>query len=498
MERTTWIDEAARAAFPPEAGTERRSGLARAVASNLLFAFQGWPGSAAEREQWARHFREEPHDTPAAVQARREDVRARVLLALRDRFVSFQRKRYALLALANLHALGIGDAHELKRYDRVWWVLPSLRDYLRDALLGPEGLGGDHAFARSCELESAISQADPPQMPTAQRDAAEGEDGDAAPDPSGSTVRALREHGERWNAAFDGYRRKVKALCWTPAAPRRTAFGELLAVDFGFGLPPHEGLDPANRLLGAALCAALRGIGEADPEYTLLLSAGLTRDRVRLFQALRALLDRNDREEPHQVAAVVALVVLAHLQDRDGPAPDPGVFQVGPRWVAERALKGGRVPARAASLVSRFLNDALAGPELVSEGRALLAPNEERSAGPARAAGSGPGRDGAAERTLLDLTDDGLALTLGGHELRYIKSDGSRRVTIGGDEGQLLLSLARPGGVRAHVTPEAVSHLRYALRHVPGTPVSLEGRGDGLRLSVPVRMGTRLHDMRAR
>ena len=96
---------------------------------------------------------------------------------------------------------------------------------------------------------------------------------------------------------------------------------------------------------------------------------------------------------------------------------------------------------------------------------------------------------------LIDLADDGASLRLGGHRLQFVKPDSSRRVGWNSDEGRLLLSLCRPPFAPAAVRNDAASHLRAALKLVPGRPTVLEGRGSKMRLAPRPRVALTLRGL---
>lgn len=158
----SWLEDARRAAFPGSTpyGCQGGAGAERAALSALTHALRGWPESQKERDYWSYYFREQPHEDEAAILARRDDLRQLLLRALRWGYTSYPRRNFALLALANLYLLGIGEADKLKTYLRANWVLPGVRDYVQDSLLGFEGVGGDHAaLTRSFDLEPEIERA---------------------------------------------------------------------------------------------------------------------------------------------------------------------------------------------------------------------------------------------------------------------------------------------------------------------------------------------------
>lgn len=151
-----WLEDAVRAARG--FGSGEPSNVERALCSNLLRGFLGWP---APEEM--RGFTVLSSSTPDEVRAVREDMRRVMLSVIDAQYAPYWRKRFAVLALANLYAMGIGDAETLKRCDRLPWLLPALREYVRDALcgVGPMSLGLA-PFDRNRAVEEEIAEADGP------------------------------------------------------------------------------------------------------------------------------------------------------------------------------------------------------------------------------------------------------------------------------------------------------------------------------------------------
>lgn len=157
-EEAMWLEEALRAArgvaareTPPEVG--------RALASNLARGFLGWPQPKAMPGFSVLTNRPSPEE----VRAVRSDTHELMLSVIGDGFAPYRRKRFAVLALANLHVLGVGDAEHLRRIDALPWLLPALREYLRDALAGTGPISlGPAPFERNRALEEAILAAETP------------------------------------------------------------------------------------------------------------------------------------------------------------------------------------------------------------------------------------------------------------------------------------------------------------------------------------------------
>lgn len=151
-----WFEYAFRAAR----GTGRRAPteVERALCSNILNGFLGWP----EPKEMGG-FEVLARDTPEEVRSVRVDTRRLMLFVIDNRIAPFWRKRFAVLALANLYVLGIGDAGALERCDRLTWLVPSLREYLRDAIAGVGAMSlGPAPYVRNRAVEEDIAAANGP------------------------------------------------------------------------------------------------------------------------------------------------------------------------------------------------------------------------------------------------------------------------------------------------------------------------------------------------
>lgn len=156
-EEAMWLEGAIRAARGRTADTPPAVG--RALASNLARGFVGWPQSKTMPGFSAVTIR----PSPAEIRAVRSDTHELMLSVIGDGFAPYWRKRFAVLALANLHVLGVGDALHLRRIDGLPWLLPSLREYLRDALAGTGVMSlGPAPFDRNRAVEEEILAADAP------------------------------------------------------------------------------------------------------------------------------------------------------------------------------------------------------------------------------------------------------------------------------------------------------------------------------------------------
>lgn len=182
----------------------------------------------------------------------------------------------------------------------------------------------------------------------------------------------LRAATANWNAVLSKYKQRSAWVLGHGAAPAQMGLGELIAVDVGLGMPPHDGLTPVRRLLALSVRASLDELESSHPEYEPAHAVGATGNLDRLALVFGGVLRVGASSLRSRVGAVVGLAALVHIRDVEGPAPRPGALQVGPRMALERASEADRVPRSVMRFTRDVLADALASADLVRLGREAL------------------------------------------------------------------------------------------------------------------------------